>query len=1215
MATEDNYIGIAMGLDVTSLKAGLSEANKSIQLANSQFKKATAGLEDWTKSAEGIRAKVTQLTSVLDLQKKKLSGLQAEYDKTVASQGENSEAARKLLVQMNNQASVIGRTERELNNFQETLKKAENGSIDLESVTLKAGKAIDKTGDKAKESSKDIISLDKASEAARKGLKGLYAGIVGLGGSFLATAELTREFRENMAKVETSFDAAGFSAKDAEKTYKDFYAVLGDDGQATEAVSHLSQLAKTQKDLETWTTIATGVYGRFGDSLPIEGLTEAANETAKTGQLTGNLADALNWAGENEDAFQEKLDKVTTEQERQKLITETLNRLYSESATKYRETNSEVMKARDAQAELSEKMAEVGAIAEPIMTEFKLMGATMLEAILPVVEDMIPVIKDNLPAILGGIAGVTAAVVALSAASLVQKGITTAITVATTAWNAIAKTVTATQWLLNAAMNANPISLIIIAIGALVAAFVVLWNKSDAFREFWIALWEKIKTACSDAWTAIVQWFSDAWESIKEAWNGAGQWFSDLWEGIKAVWGAVTTWFGEIFTTAWEGIKTAWGAVTQWFTQLWESIKKVFSTVATWFQGMFEDAWSNIKTAWSTVVNFFTGIWTDIKSVFSSVTTWFKEKFDKAWSNIKAAFSTPTKFFSEVWEDIKSVFDPAEFLKIGENLIKGLWDGINGVKDWIVGKAKGVWNAITGSAEKSFDEHSPSKVFAAIGRFLGLGLAEGIEDSEGEAVEATEGMGTKIIDGIKGVFDGIKNNNIFSGLWDFLSDAGSSILKTIGEALGIDFAKMFAKGVESESSTIATSMAATVSDAQMAVWKAQDEYWKNYEPPVPDTRTAWQKFTDGIKENLDKADQELQNWKNNVGKYISQVADYFDKITSNIMKVADAIVDNLTQGWQQEIDSLDKRLKEEEAKRKEANQKIIDAEKDKTDKLKDNCEKESENDIAAAEESASESLKYIQQQYLDGKISAEEYAKQKTNLEKKLSDQTTAIKEKSNARIKQLENDLVAFQKQKNEEKSQEEIALQRERDELGRKIFEANKATQIANVGINAAAGIARAWAENFWPVALGISAAIGTAAAVQVDAIMKQQYTPALAKGGVVTNPTMALIGEAGKEAVLPLERNTGWMAELADKLARFLNEDLRLAELKNNLGGLQEDMGVTKHRNGSNTVTNNDNTKVINAGLTVNYNGSLSRKQLKKTEEEYYRNIRKKLAMEGA
>ena len=215
---------------------------------------------------------------------------------------------------------------------------------------------------------------DVAGKALEKSLKTFAkvgAGVAGLVGSFLATAEATRELRTNMGKVDTAFSEAGFSAEQAEDTYTKFYGVLGDEGQATEAVSHLAKLATSQEDLSKWTDICTGVYATFGDSLPIEGLTEAANETAKTGELTGGLADALNWAGINEDKFQDKLDACNTEQERQALIQDTLTKAYGSASAKYKETNKDIIEGQEAQAKLSQAMADVGAQAEPLMTSIK----------------------------------------------------------------------------------------------------------------------------------------------------------------------------------------------------------------------------------------------------------------------------------------------------------------------------------------------------------------------------------------------------------------------------------------------------------------------------------------------------------------------------------------------------------------------------------------------------------------------------------------------------------------------------------------------------------------------------------------------------------------------------------------------------------------------------------------------------------------------------
>lgn len=405
MADNQNYIGVAMGLDVTDLKAGLSEANKQIQLANSQFKAASSGMEDWRKSTEGLSAKVKQLDTVLGAQKAKLSGLQAEYEKVAKEQGEGSEAARRLKVQINNQQAVVNKTKQEFDNYSETLKQAEAGTLDLEKSTLQANGKLKDFGDSAKNASDNVNG-----GFGKTAVAGIVGGIAAIGaaavaavGGFLALASSTREARENFNKLETGFTTAGHSAEDAQATYKELYGILGDEGQATEAAAHLAQLAKNQEDLSKWTDISAGVYATFGDSLPIENLTEAANETAKTGQITGGLADALNWAGESEEEFQAKLDAASSEQERQALITETLSGLYSDQSKTFKELNGDIIAAREADAALTQAMAELGAIAEPILTMLKTFTAELLTQMQPFVE----LIGTGLKGAFEGTAGAT----------------------------------------------------------------------------------------------------------------------------------------------------------------------------------------------------------------------------------------------------------------------------------------------------------------------------------------------------------------------------------------------------------------------------------------------------------------------------------------------------------------------------------------------------------------------------------------------------------------------------------------------------------------------------------------------------------------------------------------------------------------------------------------------------------------------------------------
>lgn len=246
-----------------------------------------------------------------------------------------------------------------------------------------ANKSIAETEKK----SKGVAStLGSGIKTAAKWGTALVGGAAAGVGALSAVAESTREYRTEMGKLDTAFTTNKFSAADAKQTYSDLYAVVGDSGQATEAANHLSLLCNSTKDLQSWTEICTGVYGQFGDSLPIEGLTEAANETAKVGTVTGSLADALNWMGVSEDEFNEKLAKCSSEQERQQLITSTLTSLYSDASAQYKETNGDVMESNRAHQQLSDTIAQIGAVAEPVLNSLIGLGGKLLEQLSPIIE-------------------------------------------------------------------------------------------------------------------------------------------------------------------------------------------------------------------------------------------------------------------------------------------------------------------------------------------------------------------------------------------------------------------------------------------------------------------------------------------------------------------------------------------------------------------------------------------------------------------------------------------------------------------------------------------------------------------------------------------------------------------------------------------------------------------------------------------------------------
>lgn len=268
--------------------------------------------------------------------------------------------------------------------------------------TDKADKSLKKTDKNAEGLGTKLLDVGKK---AGKFAAGVAAGAAAAGAALIGVAESTREYRTEQGKLQAAFQTSGFSAETARKTYEGLNGVLGDSGQAVEAANHLAKLATNEKDLATWTDICTGVYATFGDSLPIEGLTEAANETAKTGALTGGLADALNWAGVNEESFQASLDKCSTEQERQALITETLNGLYTDAADKYREVNGAIIDANTAQDSLNNAMAGIGAAVEPFLSFGKQLLADVLEKFTPIAmslaETTIPLLTSAISTVAG----------------------------------------------------------------------------------------------------------------------------------------------------------------------------------------------------------------------------------------------------------------------------------------------------------------------------------------------------------------------------------------------------------------------------------------------------------------------------------------------------------------------------------------------------------------------------------------------------------------------------------------------------------------------------------------------------------------------------------------------------------------------------------------------------------------------------------------------
>lgn len=478
--------------------------------------------------------------------------------------------------------------------------------------TDKASKSLQTTDKKAQGFGKTLVNVAKKAGEFAIGVAGAATAT---GAAMVALSETTREYRNEQALLQTAFESSGFAAGDARSTYEALNSVLGDSGQAVEASNHLAKLCTNAEELSTWTNICTGVYATFGASLPIEGLTEAANETAKTGALTGSLADALNWAGVNEEAFQAKLDACNSEQERQALITETLNGLYSEASDHYKEVNADVIAANVAQDNLNQTMAKVGGAVEPIVTWGKELLTGVLEKAVPFIEslsaEVIPAAtkafegmtngledavtwarENEAILILVGIA-IGTLTTALIAYNIAQNAATIATKISTTA-TAVATAAT-TAWGAAVAFLTSPITLTVAAIGALIAIIYLLVTNWDTVKATAIKCWEYIKST----WSNVASWFST--NVIQPISN----FFSGLWNGIKTTFKNVGSWFTNIFTGAVNGVKNAWSGIKTWFSNTLNGVKSVFRSIASAIGGVFK---SPINTIIKGINSFISGL-------------------------------------------------------------------------------------------------------------------------------------------------------------------------------------------------------------------------------------------------------------------------------------------------------------------------------------------------------------------------------------------------------------------------------------------------------------------------------------------------------------------------------------------------------------------------------------------------------------------------------
>lgn len=438
-----------------------------------------------------------------------------------------------------------------------------------------------------------------------------------------------------------------------------------------------SQLATFQLQSDTIKTLLPSLQdlavAQYGTAVSGDQMQQMANLMGKV--MSGNVS-SLSRYGVVMNDTQKKILKTGSESQKAAMLVEVLGQNFGGLAQAMANTPAgRVQQLKNAWSDMQEV---IGAKLYPIITnvltyltdkipsiQSAIGGA--VDSVIPILStvwegikqgaktagDMISLVKDNWSWLAPVIGGVVAAIVAYKTAVAIATGV---------------------QWAMNAAMTANPVGIIVVAIGALIGGLVVLYNKCEGFRNVVNAAFGAISTAAKYVW-----------ENIKIVWSAVSPFFTKIWEGIKAAVSVLKVHLIGMFKTAWEIIKFCWGNVINFFKTIWETIKGIFSAVKSVLSGDWQGAWDAIKGIVDTWGAFFSGVWEGIKNVFGSVGDWFGSTFNAARDAICNAFQSVKDFVKSIWDGVVGIIKGAinSIIKGINSMISGAVDKINSLIDGI----------------------------------------------------------------------------------------------------------------------------------------------------------------------------------------------------------------------------------------------------------------------------------------------------------------------------------------------------------------------------------------------------------------------------------------------------------------------------------------------------------------------------------------------------
>lgn len=266
-------------------------------------------------------------------------------------------------------------------------------------------------------------------------------------------------------------------------------------------------------------------------------------------------------------------------------------------------------------------------------------------------------------------------------------------------WAAVVAT-----WAWTAALLANPVTWIVLAIGLLVGAIVWLIMNWDTAVAWITEVWGGFMTWIGEVIDGFIGWWNGVWEGfatwITGLWEGITTWISNVWNGfigwIQGIIDGFVSWVSENWGLLLSFFIGPIGLAIQWVTENWGNIMTWFRAGLNSFLSFWSGLWNNVST---TVRN----IWTGIIDWFKSIPGWIKGVFDGAIN----------------W-----------LTQIGRDIINGLWNGLKEIAGNIVGWFEDTFGGIIDTVAGLFGIASPSRVFREFGQFIGQGLIEGLEEYE-----------------------------------------------------------------------------------------------------------------------------------------------------------------------------------------------------------------------------------------------------------------------------------------------------------------------------------------------------------------------------------------------------------------------------------------------------------------------------------------------------